>query len=87
MPSLKSAASSVQSFGISAPCLSRRAEMIGPGPQPLSRMPVAWEKGRAALVRSSKVLMAFVEGPEERVLYSAAREDQSSPLAVERMLN
>jgi len=54
---------------------------MGPGPEPLSRIPVAREKGRVAFVRSSRVLMALRAGAEVNFSYSAARLSQLALLA------
>lgn len=54
---------------------------MGPGPQPLSRIAVAWAKGRVAFVRVRRDLMEAVAGPVVKDLYSAASASQSVPLA------
>lgn len=57
-------------------------DVIGPGPQPSSRMEVAFAKGERSFVRSTRTLTAAGPGPEENFWYSSASLFQSSPLAV-----
>ena len=58
-------------------------DMTGPGPQPLSSIPEASEKGKRASIRSSMRLVGFAVVSLELLSYASAAAFQSSAVAIQ----